>query len=238
MAGKYGYKPDGDRYWNVRDSEGQFAKGWGVASAVGKKISDLKLPPITGDYSAAEKKKLRAQRRKIGQKMLDNGWQPDQVQNALSSSPTNWPKLSEIKSPKNMAPTMPKEPADSVSKALRAKEKALAMHHEPDPADKPALASNLTIKDLKLPTIEGDDLTAQQKKTLRSQRRKLAQKMIDSGWTEDQILDKLNSDPKTWPALKDIKQVVITHGHFDHAGGAAKLKELLPGARFAMTAEG
>ncbi|MCW5660265.1 MAG: MBL fold metallo-hydrolase [Burkholderiaceae bacterium] len=43
---------------------------------------------------------------------------------------------------------------------------------------------------------------------------------------------KLGFDPK------DIKQVVITHGHFDHAGGAAKLKELLPGARFAMTAEG
>jgi metallo-beta-lactamase class B len=37
---------------------------------------------------------------------------------------------------------------------------------------------------------------------------------------------------------KDIRQVVITHGHFDHAGGAARLKELLPGARFAMTAEG
>ncbi|WP_395703057.1 MBL fold metallo-hydrolase [Aquabacterium sp.] len=37
---------------------------------------------------------------------------------------------------------------------------------------------------------------------------------------------------------KDIKQVVITHGHFDHAGGAAKLKTLLPNARFAMTAEG
>lgn len=37
---------------------------------------------------------------------------------------------------------------------------------------------------------------------------------------------------------KDIRQVVITHGHFDHAGGAARLKELLPDARFAMTAEG
>ena len=219
MAGKYGYKPDGDRYWNVRDGEGQFAKGWGMASAVAKvakKISDLKLPPITGDYSAAEKKKLRAQRRKIGQKMLDNGWQPDQVQNALSGSPTNWPKLSEIKSPKNMAPTVPKEPADSVSKALRIKEKALAMHPEPDPADKSLASPNkvpgvdapaLTIKDLKLPTIEGDDLTAQQKKNLRSQRRKLAQKMIDSGWTKDQILAKLGPDPKAWPALKDIKQV-------------------------------
>jgi metallo-beta-lactamase class B len=37
---------------------------------------------------------------------------------------------------------------------------------------------------------------------------------------------------------KDIRQVVITHGHFDHAGGAATLKAALPGARFAMTAEG
>lgn len=219
MVGKYGYKPDGDRYWNVRDGDGQFAKGWGMASAVAKvakKISDLKLPPITGDYSAAEKKKLRAQRRKIGQKMLDNGWQPDQVQNALSGSPTNWPALADIKSPKNMTPTVPKEPADSVSKALRVKEKALAMQAEPDPVDKAPATPNkapgvdapaLTAKDLKLPTIEGDDLTAQQKKNLRSQRRKLAQKMIDSGWTKAQILDKLGSDPKAWPALKDVKQV-------------------------------
>lgn len=37
---------------------------------------------------------------------------------------------------------------------------------------------------------------------------------------------------------KDIRQVVVTHGHFDHAGGMAKLKTLLPNARFAMTAEG
>jgi metallo-beta-lactamase class B len=37
---------------------------------------------------------------------------------------------------------------------------------------------------------------------------------------------------------QDIKQVVITHGHFDHAGGAAALKEALPKTRFAMTAEG
>jgi metallo-beta-lactamase class B len=51
----------------------------------------------------------------------------------------------------------------------------------------------------------------------------------------DAMLDnirRLGFDPK------DIKQVVITHGHFDHAGGAARLKALLPGARFAMTAEG
>lgn len=37
---------------------------------------------------------------------------------------------------------------------------------------------------------------------------------------------------------QDIRQVVMTHGHFDHAGGAAALKAALPRARFAMTAEG
>ena len=37
---------------------------------------------------------------------------------------------------------------------------------------------------------------------------------------------------------QDIRQVVVTHGHFDHAGGAATLKAALPNARFAMTAEG
>lgn len=36
----------------------------------------------------------------------------------------------------------------------------------------------------------------------------------------------------------DIRQVVVTHGHFDHAGGAAKLKSKLPNARFAMTSQG
>ena len=35
--------------------------------------------------------------------------------------------------------------------------------------------------------------------------------------------------------LPDIKYVFITHGHFDHAGGAAKLKPLLPNAKFVMT---
>nr|AIA10477.1 subclassB3_beta_lactamase [uncultured bacterium] len=38
---------------------------------------------------------------------------------------------------------------------------------------------------------------------------------------------------------KDIKLVVVTHGHFDHAGGIAQLKsELAPGTRFAMSKEG
>lgn len=51
----------------------------------------------------------------------------------------------------------------------------------------------------------------------------------------DKLLDNVRAmgfDPA------DIKQVVITHGHFDHAGGAARLKVLLPKARYAMTAEG
>jgi metallo-beta-lactamase class B len=38
---------------------------------------------------------------------------------------------------------------------------------------------------------------------------------------------------------KDIKLVVVTHGHFDHAGGIGQLKsELASGTRFAMTREG
>ena len=37
----------------------------------------------------------------------------------------------------------------------------------------------------------------------------------------------------------DIKLVVVTHGHVDHAGGIGQLKsELAPGTRFAMTKEG
>ena len=36
----------------------------------------------------------------------------------------------------------------------------------------------------------------------------------------------------------DIRYVLITHGHFDHAGGAAHLKPLLPNARFVMTQTG
>ncbi|HET7155641.1 MAG TPA: MBL fold metallo-hydrolase [Hyphomicrobiaceae bacterium] len=38
---------------------------------------------------------------------------------------------------------------------------------------------------------------------------------------------------------KDIKLVVVTHGHVDHAGGIGQLRsELAPGTRFAMTQEG
>ncbi|MDD1651061.1 MAG: MBL fold metallo-hydrolase [Methylococcaceae bacterium] len=38
--------------------------------------------------------------------------------------------------------------------------------------------------------------------------------------------------------LSDIKYVIMTHGHFDHVGGASKLKPLLPNARFVMTKAG
>lgn len=51
----------------------------------------------------------------------------------------------------------------------------------------------------------------------------------------DTLLDsirKVGADPR------DIKVVLMTHGHFDHAAGAAKLKGLLPNARFVMTETG
>ena len=35
-----------------------------------------------------------------------------------------------------------------------------------------------------------------------------------------------------------IRYVLMTHGHFDHVGGAAKLKAVAPGARFVMTRRG
>ncbi len=38
--------------------------------------------------------------------------------------------------------------------------------------------------------------------------------------------------------MADIRYVLITHGHFDHAAGAARLKPLLPNARFVMTRTG
>lgn len=36
----------------------------------------------------------------------------------------------------------------------------------------------------------------------------------------------------------DVKLVLMTHGHFDHAGGAARLKAIMPGAKFVMTRQG
>jgi metallo-beta-lactamase class B len=51
----------------------------------------------------------------------------------------------------------------------------------------------------------------------------------------DQLLQnirKVGVDPK------DIKYVLMTHGHFDHAGGAVKLKPFLSNARFVMTETG
>ncbi|MGB7300089.1 MAG: MBL fold metallo-hydrolase [Burkholderiaceae bacterium] len=36
----------------------------------------------------------------------------------------------------------------------------------------------------------------------------------------------------------DIKLVLMTHGHFDHAGGAYKLKPLMPQAKFVMSKQG
>lgn len=43
---------------------------------------------------------------------------------------------------------------------------------------------------------------------------------------------------KTGTDLADIKYVLMTHGHFDHVGGAATLKPLLPNATFVMTQRG
>lgn len=43
---------------------------------------------------------------------------------------------------------------------------------------------------------------------------------------------------KTGTDPADIKYVLMTHGHFDHAGGAATLRKLLPNATFVMTRKG
>lgn len=43
---------------------------------------------------------------------------------------------------------------------------------------------------------------------------------------------------KTGTDLADIKYVLMTHGHFDHVGGAASLKAQLPNATFVMTQGG
>ena len=50
-----------------------------------------------------------------------------------------------------------------------------------------------------------------------------------------QLIDNLKA---TGVDFADIKYVLMTHGHFDHAGGAAALKPLLPNAKFVMTQGG
>lgn len=52
-------------------------------------------------------------------------------------------------------------------------------------------------------------------------------------------VDQLISNLKTIGVnLADVKYVLMTHGHFDHVGGAAKLKPILPNAKFVMTQAG
>ena len=48
----------------------------------------------------------------------------------------------------------------------------------------------------------------------------------------DQLVANLH---KVGVDLADIKYVLMTHGHYDHVGGAATLKPLLPNAKFVMT---
>ena len=48
----------------------------------------------------------------------------------------------------------------------------------------------------------------------------------------DQLVTNL---AKVGIALSNIKYVLMTHGHLDHVGGAAKLKLLLTNAKFVMT---
>lgn len=51
----------------------------------------------------------------------------------------------------------------------------------------------------------------------------------------DQLIANLS---KVGINLSEIKYVLMTHGHFDHVGGAAKLKSLLINAKFVMTQAG
>lgn len=51
----------------------------------------------------------------------------------------------------------------------------------------------------------------------------------------DQLIENIRA---TGVDFADIRYVLMTHGHFDHVGGAARLKPLLPNARFAMTRKG
>jgi len=61
--------------------------------------------------------------------------------------------------------------------------------------------------------------------------------LIDTlyGPFQETILEQI---AKTGTDLADIKYVLMTHGHFDHVGGAAALAPLLPNATFAMTQGG
>jgi metallo-beta-lactamase class B len=43
---------------------------------------------------------------------------------------------------------------------------------------------------------------------------------------------------RTGVDFADIRYVLMTHGHFDHVGGAARMKALLPNARFVMSRRG
>ena len=61
--------------------------------------------------------------------------------------------------------------------------------------------------------------------------------LIDTSYGpfQDKILQNIKS---TGTDLADIKYVMMTHGHFDHVGGAASLKPILPNAKFVMTQKG
>jgi metallo-beta-lactamase class B len=51
----------------------------------------------------------------------------------------------------------------------------------------------------------------------------------------DQLIENIRA---TGVDFADIRYVLMTHGHFDHVGGAARLKPLMPNAKFAMTRKG
>lgn len=55
---------------------------------------------------------------------------------------------------------------------------------------------------------------------------------------EPHAADLLDNIRKAGFDPQDVRYVLITHGHFDHAGGAARLKRELPNARFVMTEAG